>query len=232
VSAAAVLPPALERRRARACSVCGELGHRADNARHKGGLPAELVAGAGTPAPPAMPATASFPRPLDDPALATRAIDRARARATTTADGRHRSKTIPATARTGERRALALAVLNEDEFPDIRRPLTRGDCAEVLRPCPFVSCAHHLYLDVDQVSGALKLNYPHLEPWELGESCSLDVADRGGATLEEVGTLVSVTRERARQIEEKSIAKLRLRAPELAEPVTRTAEAASCNGVI
>lgn len=182
----------------RVCSVCGEPGHRANNARHRG-------------------------------ETATVAIDRARARATTTADGRHRSKTIPATARTQERRALALVVLNDDEFPDIPRPRTRGECADVPRPCPFVSCSQHLYLDVDQVSGALKLNYPHLDPWEMGESCALDVADRAGATLEEVGALVSVTRERARQIEERAIAKLRLRAPELVEPAGRVADAASLN---
>src|SRR4029077_6719314 len=30
---------------------------------------------------------------------------------------------------------------------DIERPRPRGDCVGGERPCPFVSCAHHLYLD-------------------------------------------------------------------------------------
>src|SRR5690242_9520574 len=28
------------------------------------------------------------------------------------------------------------------------RPRTRGECAEGARPCPFLTCVHHLYLDV------------------------------------------------------------------------------------
>jgi Sigma-70, region 4 len=99
-----------------------------------------------------------------------------------------------------------------------------------LRPCPFVSCSHHLFLDANEETGALKFNFPHLEPWELRETCALDVAEKGGTTLEEVAQLANLTRERIRQIEFRSIAKLRLRAPELAEPATGTASAASQNG--
>jgi DNA-directed RNA polymerase sigma subunit (sigma70/sigma32) len=35
----------------------------------------------------------------------------------------------------------------------------------------------------------------------MAETCALDVADRGGATLEEVGDLLNITRERVRQME-------------------------------
>src|SRR3984957_9957175 len=31
---------------------------------------------------------------------------------------------------------------------DVERPQTRADCASGERPCPFVSCKHHLFLDV------------------------------------------------------------------------------------
>jgi len=91
------------------------------------------------------------------------------------------------------------------EYPDVERPRTRGDCDEMPRPCPFVSCRHHLYLDVNDDTGAIKLNFPHLEPWELVETCSLDVADREGVTLEETGAILNVTRERVRQIEMRAL---------------------------
>lgn len=89
------------------------------------------------------------------------------------------------------------------------RPTTRGECREVGRPCPYVSCKYHLYLDVDPVSGSISLNHPDREPWELAQTCSLDVADAGGITLEQVGDYMNITRERARQIEVRSSIKLR-----------------------
>lgn len=96
------------------------------------------------------------------------------------------------------------------EYPeDVVRPRTRGECKDMPRPCPFVSCAHHLYLDVNPETGTIKLNFPHLEVWEMRESCSLDVADRGGITLEEVGAIVNLTRERICQVEVMGLTKIR-----------------------
>lgn len=88
-------------------------------------------------------------------------------------------------------------------FPEVStaRPKTRGECIGVPRPCPHVSCAHHLYLDVSLTTGSIKLNFPDLEVWEMGESCALDVAARGGVCLEDVGSILNMTRERVRQIE-------------------------------
>jgi len=91
---------------------------------------------------------------------------------------------------------------------DYWKPRTRAECAEGPRPCPFVSCQHHLYIDVSPRTGAIKLNFPDLEVWDLGESCALDVADRGGTTLEDVGAIMNLTRERIRQVEVKALAKL------------------------
>lgn len=90
---------------------------------------------------------------------------------------------------------------------DYWKPKTRADCVDGVRPCPYVSCAHNLYLDVSS-TGAIKLNFPDLEVWELGESCALDLAAREGCTLEEVGGAMNLTRERVRQIEVKALAKL------------------------
>lgn len=95
-------------------------------------------------------------------------------------------------------------------FPenDYWKPRTRAECAEGMRPCPFVSCKHHLFIDVSARTGAIKLNFPDLEAWEMTESCALDVADRGGTTLEDVGAIMNLTRERIRQVEVKALAKL------------------------
>lgn len=49
----------------------------------------------------------------------------------------------------------------------------------------------------------------------MRHSCALDVADAGGSTLEEVGGILNLTRERIRQIEVKALLKLNRRAPEL-----------------
>ncbi len=90
------------------------------------------------------------------------------------------------------------------------RPKTRSDCAGGARPCLFVSCKHHLYLDVNPRTGSVKLNFPDKEIWELEHTCALDVADQGGITLEEVGDIMNLTRERVRQVEAVGLEKLRV----------------------
>jgi hypothetical protein len=101
------------------------------------------------------------------------------------------------------------------------RPRSRAECANGPRPCPFISCKHHLYLDVNPATGSIKLNFPDKELWQLGETCALDVADRGGITLEEVGSIMNLTRERIRQVETRGLLKLRAIAED--EPRTRAA---------
>jgi hypothetical protein len=121
-------------------------------------------------------------------------------------DGRVRSKTIAPKRLTRDERRLSELLV----YPaDVQRPMTREECKGMQRPCPFVSCSHHLYLDVNPESGAIKLNFPHLEVWEMAETCSLDVADRGGITLEEVGAILNLTRERIRQVEVRGLTKIK-----------------------
>jgi hypothetical protein len=117
-----------------------------------------------------------------------------------------RAKTISVKRMT--KRELELGRLLYPEVDDIERPRTREQCSDAPRPCPFVSCKHHLYLDVSARTGAIKLNVPDLEVWDMTETCALDVADRGGTTLEEVGAIMNLTRERIRQVEVKGLAKL------------------------
>lgn len=96
---------------------------------------------------------------------------------------------------------------------EMARPVIREQCREDVRPCPWVACKHHLYLDINPETGSIKINFPDLEPWELQNTCALDVAERGGITLEEVGEIMNLTRERIRQVEVRGLLKLKMGSP-------------------
>ncbi|MBN1961039.1 MAG: DNA-binding protein [Deltaproteobacteria bacterium] len=98
---------------------------------------------------------------------------------------------------------------NIAEIVQYDRPQRRSECVNGPRPCLFVACKHHLYLDVNPETGSIKVNFPDKEPWELDDTCALDIAERGGVTLEEVGELLNLTRERVRQVEVEGLQKLR-----------------------
>jgi len=130
-----------------------------------------------------------------------------------------------------------------ERVANYRRPATRGDCSvcatcqewrdsgrnrpkeplacghkgdEAIwhsRPCPFVGCRHHLLIDVTG-RGSLKLNFPDRDWDEIPQTCSVDVAEEGEHTLEQIGDFMNVTRERARQLEARGIATSR-RSPHL-----------------
>jgi hypothetical protein len=89
------------------------------------------------------------------------------------------------------------------------RPKSRADCINSPRPCVFVSCKYNLYLDVNPETGSVKMNFPDKEIWELEYTCALDVAEKGGITLEEVGEIMNLTRERIRQVETRGLEKVR-----------------------
>lgn len=124
----------------------------------------------------------------------------------------HRRRTAP------RKKTISVKRITRDELRvggilnppvDIPRPQTRGDClsggANECRPCGFVACKHHLYLDINPETGSITLNFPDVEPEDLVESCALDIAERGGITLEDVGNLTNLTRERVRQVEVKGL---------------------------
>ena len=123
---------------------------------------------------------------------------------------RPRSKTIAMKRLTREELRVGAAM-----YPpvDIPRPETRAECREEMRPCPWVACKHHLYLDINPETGSIKINFPDLEPWDLQHTCALDVAERGGITLEEVGEIMNLTRERIRQVEVRGLLKLKMGSP-------------------
>lgn len=131
------------------------------------------------------------------------------------ADERKRSKTMSRKemARDLRRRRLLGQVDPEEQalLTELSgsRPRSRADCINSPRPCVFVSCKYNLYLDVNPETGSIKLNFPDKEIWELEYTCALDVAEKGGITLEEVGEIMNLTRERIRQVETRGLEKVR-----------------------
>lgn len=113
----------------------------------------------------------------------------------------------------GERVRQAAFGLEEWDFlteidhiePEVPSPTMLNHC----RPCPWVGCVNHLYLDVMDNGASIRLNFPSKEPWELEETCALDVAERDGATLDEVGKTINITRERVRQLIEQAFKQAR-----------------------
>lgn len=88
------------------------------------------------------------------------------------------------------------------------RPRVRGDCAKVPRPCPFVACRHHLWLDV--LHGGTIAFVEGVQ-----ESCSLDVADRAkgvGLRSAEVAVYTGRTRQSAEQVLAGALIRLRIEA--------------------
>lgn len=100
------------------------------------------------------------------------------------------------------RRRLMLARLR------VGAPRTRGDCLDGPRPCPWVGCRYHLGLDVS-TRGVLLLHRRAPMPWELAETCALDVADRGPLTQPLIAELLGVTAARVCEIEGVALSKLR-----------------------
>ena len=119
---------------------------------------------------------------------------------------RVRAKTIAMKRLTKEELRIGALLYPERSY---WRPKARGECANVARPCPYVSCKYHLYIDVNPATGSIKINFPDLEVWELQHSCALDVAQQGGITLEEVGEILNLTRECIRQVEVRGLMKLK-----------------------
>jgi len=140
-------------------------------------------------------ATAEVTQPAEEPGRGRRRRRR-----------RVRARTIAVKRLTKEQLRMGRILYPETDY---WKPESRQACTSFERPCPFVSCKYHLYLDVNPATGSIKLNFPDLEVWEMEETCALDVADRGGITLEEVGEIMNLTRERIRQVELRGLEKLR-----------------------
>jgi hypothetical protein len=75
-----------------------------------------------------------------------------------------------------------------------------------------VSCRYHLFLDIDEETGEIRLNYPGKEIFELENTCSLDIAEQGGVPLPEVARILNVGQKAIRNLVVRSLAMVRERA--------------------
>jgi hypothetical protein len=80
------------------------------------------------------------------------------------------------------------------------RPDARGGCSDMPRPCPFVTCRHHVF-DHEGSKGS--------EGSFGGETCTLDVADRGEHSYEQIAQVLQMTEAQIKQIETSALRRLR-----------------------
>jgi hypothetical protein len=98
----------------------------------------------------------------------------------------------------------------------VTRPCTRADCEQGARPCPWISCRYHLFEELAPRILKVKKDKLRDEPDErllrvllgMEYSCSLDWAAKGPHTLDQIGQMFGVTRERIRQIQDKGLKRL------------------------
>lgn len=93
--------------------------------------------------------------------------------------------------------------------PAVPRPKTRADCVDGPRPCPWVGCRYHLYLDA-RPSGALRLMHgddvAHLQT--MPETCALDCAAKGPHDYDYLARAYNLTRQQVQSNAEFGMAKL------------------------
>lgn len=90
------------------------------------------------------------------------------------------------------------------------KPRFRSECEAMPRPCPFVSCRFHMFLDVNPKNGSIKFNWPGRDLRELEDTCVLDVVDKEkDLSFSEIGDLLNISHEAARQTLEKGIRALK-----------------------
>lgn len=104
------------------------------------------------------------------------------------------------------------------EYAAMLRPKTRGDCLSgenAKRPCPWITCKWHMWPVTTRGTDGIEKRLPVLPsiddmPAEkYANSCALDVADGGPASLETVAAILGVSRQRVSEIEEKALSNLR-----------------------
>lgn len=116
-----------------------------------------------------------------------------------------KNKTVSIRKMGGRKRVFGNSSLYPEE---INKPIKRSQCKNGIRPCPYISCKYNLYIDV-MYNGSIKYNFPNIEPWEMEDSCVLDLVDEEIIlNLQRIGDLLNISKEDVRQIEFKGLNKM------------------------
>jgi hypothetical protein len=99
----------------------------------------------------------------------------------------------------------------------VQRPVTRGDCASVPRPCPFASeCRYGLERDDSSDRGRHARAMANREASGVSQvTCALDVAASGPLEAEQIGVLLGITQQAVARIESTAMVKMARRGRKL-----------------
>ena len=104
-------------------------------------------------------------------------------------------------------------------------PLTRAECPAATEPCGHVLCRHHLWVD-DRRTCTGSPRSVQSQAWgDPRQTCSLRVAELGPQTMEIVGVVLGLSRERVRQLEVAAIEQVRERDPRVLQGLRDLLEA-------
>jgi len=95
----------------------------------------------------------------------------------------------------------------EEVDVEYERPTKRSECPGY-RPCPFVSCKYNLFLDITE-EGDIRFNFDGVEPWQMRNSCALDVAEKGPLKIVDVSAMVNLTKAETEEVLEQAYATIR-----------------------
>ena len=131
------------------------------------------------------------------------------------------SPTLPGSSTEEADSHVRLKVIHESlesrlSIEPLDRPLTRADCQpggeHYHRPCPYVSCIHNLFIEVDEDTGDI-VGDPDADPWEQDpdRSCTLDIVDEhpNGIVIEEISDVLQAKIDEMIETEERLLTKLR-----------------------
>lgn len=105
-----------------------------------------------------------------------------------------------------------------------KMPKTRAGCVNGPRPCPWLRCRYHMLQDllpqIWRKPSRRPLGPDQLDPddtdaavdylFKMPYTCVLDAVGPDSKTLEEVGQIFNITRERIRQLEARAVRRQRI----------------------
>lgn len=94
-----------------------------------------------------------------------------------------------------------------------RQPRNRVECPPADVPCPFVACRYHVWTSTTLRQGVV-VDVQVGRGWgDVKHTCALVLAEQGPRTMDQVGKILGVSRERVRQLEAGAIQFLRRERP-------------------